>query len=309
MTYRLYIFYFSFAVYCFATHAHAATLYFDPVHTSAPIKGVGEVTLLLNPELEHINAVEGVITFPAELIEVTRVSLQNSIIPFWVEEPNVQEGLVHFSGIIPNGFNGLREAYATERKSGIVLTLEYRGIGEGTGAFSVEDAQVFLNDGNATRAVLSTVPADLTIQASEGTQNTEDEVDVIPPERFPVYITNDSSLAGSQWFAVFSTVDKGSGVAYYEVAEAEKGVEDNIKWNRATSPYILQDQTRSKDVRVRAIDHAGNVREADTATDFLSSDQQLPLSKRSDTGILAVALLVLVGAVFFILYVHKRRRA
>ncbi len=55
---------------------------------------------------------------------------------------------------------------------------------------------------------------------------------------------------------MFAAHDKRSGIDYYEVSEAR--VDESLVWTEAASPYVLADQTRQSEIRVRAVDNAGN---------------------------------------------------
>jgi hypothetical protein len=54
-------------------------------------------------------------------------------------------------------------------------------------------------------------------------------------------------------------VDKGTGLATYEVAERHFPFAP-LHWETAQSPYVLEDQALSSDVYVKAIDQSGNER-------------------------------------------------
>ena len=74
---------------------------------------------------------------------------------------------------------------------------------------------------------------------------------------------HDPSLFNGQWFAVFSTVDKQTGVKdHYEVAEVPSSQantpQSQWNWVRAVSPYLIKDQSLNNIIAVRAIDVAGN---------------------------------------------------
>jgi hypothetical protein len=91
---------------------------------------------------------------------------------------------------------------------------------------------------------------------------------------------------------VFSTSDASSGVLRYDV------VENGAITSGATSPYILKDQEDTKEVTVRAVDRAGNVREARTALGAAGNAER-PSSRRTllfGGGMLFFALLLILYA-------------
>src|SRR5262249_47050520 len=78
-------------------------------------------------------------------------------------------------------------------------------------------------------------------------------------------IYHDASIFDGKYFITFSTIDKQTGVDYYEVLEQDangniQGTTTPAIWKRATSPYLLADQSLQSAVMVRATDKAGNQR-------------------------------------------------
>jgi hypothetical protein len=71
---------------------------------------------------------------------------------------------------------------------------------------------------------------------------------------------------GGLYYIVFSTVDKQSGVDHYEVFE-------NGAWEKVVSPYKLPDQSLKSEIKVKAIDKAGNERVGDYAGDVIPPSQ------------------------------------
>jgi hypothetical protein len=92
--------------------------------------------------------------------------------------------------------------------------------------------------------------------------------DTYPPEDFIPQIIKDSSVPNSPYYLIFDANDKQSGIEHYEVLEEDPnsfgfrlGSRVKAKPAPATSPYLLQDQTLSSRIVVRAYDHAGNMQE------------------------------------------------
>ena len=121
--------------------------------------------------------------------------------------------------------------------------------------------------------------------------------DIISPEPFRVGVYKDPSLFEGKLFAVFSTVDKQTGVDHYEVAEvptSDLGLDRNQwKWVRAVSPYLIKNQTLDGALKVRAIDKAGNERIGEYQT------QKLPPTK--DWHFAVLPYLAAIGLTGFIL--------
>ncbi|MFA4880976.1 MAG: cohesin domain-containing protein [Candidatus Doudnabacteria bacterium] len=218
-----------------------------------------QIDLILDTENEEINAVEGKVSFPGELLELKEIRDGNSIINFWIERPSVlreTDANIVFSGITPGGFNG---------KDGLIFTVVFEAKKEGSGTIEIQNVKVLLNDGEGT-------PADLSISnfqfpISKETPGFEFQVpgfkDTDPPESFGLEIGQNADIFEGKYFLVFDTQDKGSGIDHYEIQENKKPNIEDQKWILKKSPYLLQDQKLKSYIYVKAIDRAGNERIAE----------------------------------------------
>lgn len=211
--------------------------------------GVGEgflVSVRIN-SAESLNAVEGKVVFTPESFSVRDIRYGNSVINFWVDSPEVQQdGSIHFSGITPGGFNG-------ENKEIFSFVVEPRL--SGSQQIGIKDLQVFLNDGSGMKASINTQGLTVSISPEQKNTNEKALVDNEMPERFWLSIANDPNLFDGQYFLVFATQDKISGIAKYQVKEGVFG-----RFVDAESPYVLKDQKLTKKIFVKAIDKSGNER-------------------------------------------------
>jgi GxxExxY protein len=240
-----------------------------------------EVNVILNTEGEQINAIEGKIVFPEDLLEVKEIRDGNSIINFWIERPKAETlkdantntnlhrtvrvdscgeannscGFVYFSGITPGGYNG---------NQGLILSIIFLAKKEGSGLIEIQNAKTLLNDGNGTEAQLKIFNFQFSIfKESPISQTPILEIqDTEPPEDFQPEISRDPAIFDGKWFLVFTTQDKASGVDYYAIHEStRKRTRINTKdWIQAESPYLLKDQKLQSYIYVKAIDKAGNER-------------------------------------------------
>jgi len=80
-------------------------------------------------------------------------------------------------------------------------------------------------------------------------------IDSQAPEKFFPKIAQSETVFEGKYFLSFSTTDGMSGIDRYEVLESENEKGD---WKIAQTPYLLEDQTLSSIIRVRAFDKAGN---------------------------------------------------
>mgnify|MGYP001596332160 FL=1 len=128
----------------------------------------------------------------------------------------------------------------------------------GQGNLSLETAKVIRNDGKGTRVTLSTPLPILPITISEsGTSSVThyEYADHVPPALFEPRLVSSDDLFDGKFALIWHTTDEGTGVEHYEIKEGEGG-----SFARAESPYLLEDQSLSSIIYVRAIDLAGNER-------------------------------------------------
>jgi len=218
--------------------------------------GIGQqfqVNLMLDTEEEYINAVEGKVIFPEELLELREIRDGNSIINFWIERPKVEQAdIVAFSGIMPGGY---------QETKGFLFSVAFQAKASGSGAIKIHDAKVLLNDGEGTSANLSIFNFQFSIseEALPVPPIVETIKDIDPPEEFGLEIVQNPDMFDGKYFLVFATQDKGSGIDRYEIQET--GNERQGKnWVEAESPYVLKDQELHSYIYVKAVDKAGNER-------------------------------------------------
>jgi len=80
-------------------------------------------------------------------------------------------------------------------------------------------------------------------------------IDSTPPKITEAEVGRDPAVFDGRYFLSFSTRDAASGVAEVSVAE---GDEAGGVWHKTVSPYLLEDQKRKSDIKVKARDKAGN---------------------------------------------------
>ncbi len=206
-----------------------------------------EVKLLIDTEGEYVNAFEGKITFPNNLLKFLDVRGQDEIVNFWIEKPQlINDNQISFSGITPGGYNG----------QGVLFKIIFETIDIGEALVILDQASVLLNDGQGTHAKLSVNNASLSIGEIEASS----EIIVIevrdnePPEAFTPIITKIPEIYGDKYVLIFYTQDKGSGIDHYEIKEGWR------RYKVVDSPYILKDQKLSKKIKIKAIDKFGNER-------------------------------------------------
>jgi len=232
---------------------HAATMNVVSNPNSATVGQPFRIDVNLDTQGDTANAIQGTISFPTNLFTLQSVDDGESIINFWVEPPqSVASGEVAFSGIVPGGFMG-----AASSVVGLILD----PVSQGTGTISIGDLKLLRNDGQGSMIPVTTKTESIVVLgAASNTPPAEPIVSQIAPEFFIPVISKDLNVYGGKYFLAFSTTDKGSGIDHYEVLEvpSHKMVGVVSSWQVATSPYLLQDQSLTSDIYVRAVDHAMN---------------------------------------------------
>lgn len=212
-----------------------------------------QVDLFLNTGEEKLNAFEGKIIFPGELLKLKEIRDGNTIVNFWLEKPkNEASGSIVFSGITPGGFQG---------EKGLIFSAIFEAIKSGAAALEIAEARVLLNDGQGTAAILSLSPLAITIaETTLSPKPVEIKVnDTVPPESFQPEIAQDRNVFDNKSFLVFATQDKGAGIARYEAREIrQKFLPFLYAWHEAVSPYLLTDQELKSYIFIKAVDLAGN---------------------------------------------------
>ena len=231
----------------FANVSQAAVLKFVSL-------GNDQVKLFMDTQTESVNALEAHITFDPKEFSVTDTSDGASIISLWLTRPAISNdnGTIDLAGVIPGGTN-------TPRGTIITFTIDPKQNGLSKG-FTVASGRVLLNDGNGTPAKLSFSSSSFAMTTAPLPTSTA-VVNSEAPDPFTPAIAHDPNLFNGQYFLVFSTTDLNSGIDHYEVLEVPQGTIGAIaSWQQASSPYLLQDQTLSSDIYVRAMNKAHNFR-------------------------------------------------
>jgi len=269
--------------------AGAAKLYLEPSSLEVSAGETFMVDIKIDSEGECINAVETGLIFPKDILEYVDFSKGKSILSLWAKEPtfsviscnepnvscdlsaeaSAKVGLVEFSGGIPNGYCG--RIPGDPGPSNLLGQIIFRVPGMAVRELNNEqlsgeikftdNSQVLLNDGLGTSAKLTTQGAVFhLVSKSEPAKDEWKEKltqDKTPPEAFEIQVLQDPNIFEGKYFIIFQTTDKQTGISHYEVKEEKRD------WQKAESPYLLEDQSLRSIIKVKAVDKAGNERIAE----------------------------------------------
>ncbi len=270
--------------------ASAASLYITPQSATKGLTDTFIAEIRLDNANECINAAHVEVRYPTDVLRAVDFSKGGSILSLWIEEPkiDVETGVVTFSGGIPGGYCGRIQGdpVLSNVVGKIVFTVV--GTGANTADLALADTSVvYLNDGAATKAPLTLAGATYAIvdtpQQAENPWLAEVGEDTIQPDPFVITVESTRGVFRGNYYAVFSTVDKQSGIDHYEILE--QGV-----WQRVTSPHELRDQYLREGVQIKAIDKAGNER----IGEFVEGSQAPRVPRELDYSLLALALFALL---------------
>lgn len=268
-------------------YAGAADLYFQPKELTVGTDSVVSVDVLMDSP-EGVNALEGTLVFPEELLDFQDISDGNTIINFWVQRPTlVKPGEIYFAGIIPGGFGS---------QAGKLFSIQLAARKPGQAQLSIKDILALLNDGEGTKTPVTVAPAKIIISGELEAVRPPDIEDRRPPEEFTPIISREETLFDNQYFVVFVAQDKGTGVDHYEIAEVKKIFRprpSTVDWQAAESPAVLRDQSLQSWILVKAVDQRGNEQVA-----FLEP-VNFPFYKRP-SFIIGLIVLLLLAAGFLL---------
>lgn len=242
--------FFLFLIFFISKPLFAAEISIEKILPSISDLKVGDEVLLnvvMDSEEVVYNALEGDMVFP-ENIEIEKVITGNSFISVWIENPvNFSKNKIRFSGISPSGYNSTK---------GNIFSVVLKVVNKGDATIKIENAKVFQNDGLGTQNVPKLKNLNIkTRYIKNGEEPYLVSVkDSTPPEDFKIELIKDKNIFDGLYTLVFSTLDKGSGVKYYDVIEGH-----NV-FKQVQSPYVLKNQSLNEKIYVKAVDFEGNER-------------------------------------------------
>jgi len=159
------------AILLLPAHAQAATLSISPTSGTFEVGDRVTARVIVSSDLP-VNAISGVVSIP-QIFVVESVSKANSILNFWVSEPNFSRGAgtLHFEGVALGGYT---------QRTGTIVTFILRAEREGTGTINFQSGQVLANDGQGTNLTSGFGSSSFTVipdRTPEPTPDTPDTTD------------------------------------------------------------------------------------------------------------------------------------
>ena len=139
----------------------AANLLMTPNSGEYAVGETFSINVYVDSRDELMNAASASIAFPTDLVEVTSVTRNSSIISYWVLGPEFSNstGEVYFEGVVSNpGFDG---------SYGQLVTIRFRAKKEGNASLVFQEGSVLANDGLGTNIIKSFNQVDLRFRHRE----------------------------------------------------------------------------------------------------------------------------------------------
>lgn len=168
--------------------AYAANLVISPSSVTTKVGKTFTVDVVVNNNLDAINAVSALISFPADALSVVSVSKTGSFISLWAEEPTFSntKGTVSLEGVALNpGFN---------KATGKVISITFKAKQEGNVSVAVKSGAVLANDGNATDVLKTTGSAFIYINEDAVTEVVAVKETIVP------VITSPTHPDSAKWY-------------------------------------------------------------------------------------------------------------
>ncbi|MDQ2933360.1 MAG: cohesin domain-containing protein, partial [bacterium] len=217
--------------------------------TDKPSVVIGEkflVNIVVNSK-ELLNAIEGKLEYPSDVLTVQDIRIGSSVINLWIEGPTVsKEGTIVCSGVTPGGIRGT---------GSMLFSIVFEARKTGNAQLDLKDLILLLNDGKGTPAPTDINVVVVTIIPGESTGANYILLDSEIPEDFSPMIAKNPTIFEGKNFISFSTQDKVSGIDYYKIREGKFGWYKTVQ-----SPYVLRNQRLDSKIFVKAVDVAGNER-------------------------------------------------
>lgn len=169
--------------------AYGANLVVSPSSVTTTVGKTFSVDIVVNNNIDAINAVSALVSFPQDTLSVVSISKTGSFITLWAEEPTFsnEKGTITLEGVALNpGFS---------KATGKVISVTFKSKEAGNVNVGVKSGAVLANDGNATDVLKTTGAALIYIN--------EEEEEVVAPvikETIVPVITSPTHPDSTKWY-------------------------------------------------------------------------------------------------------------
>lgn len=283
------------ALLFFSTPAKAADFLFNPHTIEISRNDEIKIDFFVDANENPINAISGQLIIPTDYIFIKNIIIGEGGVNLWIEKPELNNNIINFSGIVPNGFVGKINIFSfiiKAKKIGIVQ-------------IDPSNFRALINNGigtddnvDAPKLTINIIPETAELPTEIILEDTE------PPDIFQIEIIKDDLLFDGKYALIFHTEDKQSGISHYKILEQRQYEFFGIKyrfgqWKTANSPYLLSDQKLKSSIKVVAIDSLNN--ERDSLLPAMN-----PIKWYENIIFWSIILITLFFGVIFCIYVKRR---
>lgn len=169
----------------------AASLYLSPASGTYTVGSTFTVNTTLASTDRAVNAVSGVLAFPADKLEVASLSKSGSVFGLWIQDPTYSNsaGKVSFEGVILNpGFQG---------PGGRLLSVTFRVKSEGVAKVSFSAGSILANDGQGTDVTTGLSGSSFTLTNTKKEEDAQAIAVLVPAPR----ITSSTHPDPDAWYS------------------------------------------------------------------------------------------------------------
>ncbi|MFH1745163.1 MAG: cohesin domain-containing protein [bacterium] len=218
--------------------ARAATLFFSPSSSSCEVGSNIALSIYVGSADQAMNAASGVISFPADKLEVNSISKDGSIFSLWVLQPSFSNanGTVNFEGVVfTPGFTGA---------SGKIVTINFKAKQAGSALISFSSGMVLANDGEGTNILSSSGKATINITAPVVKPKEEEKPAVAGVPAAPK-VSSQTHADSGKWYnnnnPKFGWTLPSGVSAVNVLADRNSGTNPGIKSDGFFSSYTYED--------------------------------------------------------------------
>ncbi len=126
-------------------YAESATLFFSVLQKQVSEGSKITVDVRIQSSAQSINAISGSVSFPENLLSVSSISKDKSIINLWTREPRASRNQISFEGVALNpGFRG---------SNGLIFRITFTAKRTGTAHINFSEGSILANDGMGTNVL------------------------------------------------------------------------------------------------------------------------------------------------------------
>ncbi len=229
------------------------------------VSGLVQIDIVLDAQGESINALSGVLSLPSNYFSIDAVSTAGSVVSLWLVQPHVSTDRlfdtrirIPFEGAMPGGFTGIRSPYYEGERPGVIFSVTLRPETAGEALLLLENVDIRLNDGKATKAQVQSetltisIPNLATIAKIPKTKSVSQE---LAQSEIKAFLSQSDSIQNGKWVLMIHDDTQDRTPQTYSVAESRSSFANDIhayEWKKVSFPYVLAHQSRDRFIHIKS---------------------------------------------------------